>query len=98
MNIYKEVAQYQSRISFIDFTNILNALCMKQCQKLGLKFKTGILDKFIEQMIKKVNAKKRNCESNSNMMSNSSNFSTNLREEVASNYHFKIKGHTGKQK
>lgn len=59
VSIYKEVAQYQSRISFIDFTNILNALCMKQCQKLGLKYKTGILDKFIEQMIKKVHAKKR---------------------------------------
>lgn len=57
MKIFKERSQFDRKINFLTFTEILQDICSHQCQKLKLKYNSRILDIFVDEMISKVKQK-----------------------------------------
>lgn len=51
VNIFKTVSQFHPKVSFLEFMDILKEICNKQCEKLNVRFKTTVLDSFLEEMI-----------------------------------------------
>ena len=95
VNIFKTVSQFHPKVSFLEFMDILKEICNKQCQKLNVRFKASVLDSFIEEMINHLQASQQKLPA-SPLLCQSNDFMKNLRSQVFSNYHFKLKGHTGK--